>query len=236
MMDSKILVVDDDDFQLNLVAKLLGDKNEVVTATTLNQADNELLKSNFDLILLDIYMPDGDGLSYYAKLLSQDHTRSLPVVFITGTKDPTHEITGFSLGADDFISKPVNVSTFRARIDARLKQREERKKRDLTLQKGNIRMSLTLQKGFIIREGKQLAINLTPVEFKLLFHFLRFEEQVFSRDQLLSSIWGNAAEVFDRTVDMHVSKLRRKITESDYKIQAVHGSGYRLTKTTEATA
>jgi DNA-binding response OmpR family regulator len=212
------------------MGRLLGEHHQVVMADSLLKAETELSRTEFSMMLLDIQMPDGDGLSFYAKLQTFDHARNTPVIFITSTRDPSHEITGFSLGADDFLSKPINTSTFRSRIDARLKQRADKKKRDLTLQRGDLRMSLSLQKGYLLSDGNAIAIKLTPVEFKPLFHLLRFEEQVFSRDQLLSTVWGNAADVFDRTVDMHVSKLRKKIAASEFKIEAVHGSGYRLTK------
>ncbi|MBY0472341.1 response regulator transcription factor [bacterium] len=229
-LQAKILVVDDAvDHQL-IVRETLGKQHTLFQALTLAEADKELSAGTFDLILLDVNLPDGDGFTYYAKLRTQDHTRDIPVMFATSRSDISSEVMGFSLGATDFIVKPVEFARLRARIEARLKLILDQNERELTLQKGDLRLSVSLQRAALVKEGKESRLDLTPLEFKILFHFLRYEEVVFSREQLLSAIWGNATDVFDRTVDMHISNLRKKIALSDYKIQAVHGTGYKLVR------
>lgn len=196
----------------------------------LSEARKALDKTHFDLILLDISLPDGDGLTFYADLQISEKTRDIPVIFITSHQEVNKEIMGFSLGADDYIIKPIEPARFKARIESRLKQIEQKKHKELVINKGNLRLSVTLQKVSIVHEGMEKLIDLTPVEFKLLFHFLRHEDFILTREQLLTAVWGNASEVLDRTIDMHISNLRKKITDSDFKIKAVHGTGYKLMK------
>lgn len=210
--------------------QVFSEQYSVVQAFTIKEAEQALDKGSFDLILLDIHLPDGDGLSLFAKLQTQDHTKDIPVIFVTGSQDAPREVMGFSLGAEDYIHKPIEPARLRARVDARLRQISKRKDREMHLCKGDLKLSISLQRAALVREGRDHPIDLTPVEFKLLFHFLRFEDQVFTRDQLLNAVWGNASEVFDRTVDMHVSNLRKKISASAYKILSVHGTGYRFAK------
>ena len=128
---------------------------------------------------------------------------------------------GLTLGAEDYIAKPV---------DARLKNIRLKRESEMVLHRGNLKLSVSLQRVVLVQDGKETPIAVLPVEFKLLFHFLRHEDQVFTREQLLAAVWGNTSEIFDRTVDVHVSNLRKKIFGSEYKIQAVHGTGYRFTR------
>lgn len=229
-MQPRILSIDDaPDHQL-IMGRLFVRDYAVTTAFTLEEADRELGRGSFDLILLDVNLPDGDGFSYFAKLRSQDHTRDIPVIFVTMAGETPKEVMGLTLGAEDYIIKPIDPTRMRARVDARLKNLKQKRDGEMILHRGNLKLSVSLQRVALVQEGKERPISVTPVEFKLLFHFLRHEERVFSREQLLSAVWGNASEVFDRTVDMHVSNLRKKIVGSDYKIQAVHGTGYRFIK------
>lgn len=227
-MQFKILVVDDCEEHQQLIVGLLGKQQQLTHAYTLSEARKFLELSPFDLILLDITLPDGDGLTFYGDLLEVEKTRGLPVIFITGHLESNKEVMGFSLGADDFITKPIDPARFKARIECRLKQIEFKKDKDLVLVRGNLRLCVTLQKVSILKEGIEQFIDLTPVEFKLLFHFLRHENFILTREQLLKAVWGDAAEVLDRTIDMHISNLRKKISESHFKIKAIHGTGYKL--------
>lgn len=230
-MRARILVVDDSMDYQELAASMFGQQHDVVSAMTLAQASRQLSKQSFDLILLDVNLPDGDGFSFFVTLKAEGHTRSIPVIFLTGQGDAPHEVMGFSLGAEDYISKPADVPRLRARIEARLRRIGEQREREMTLMKGNLKLMVAQQRAAVVRDGKETPVELTPLEFKLLFHLLRHEEQVFSREQLLGAVWGQAAtDVFDRTVDMHVSNVRRKIAGSDYGIKAVHGVGYRMAR------
>jgi two-component system phosphate regulon response regulator PhoB len=202
----------------------------VTAVLTLEQADRELSRGIFDLILLDVTFPEGDGFAYLAKLRSSEHTRDVPVILVTGNVETSKEVMGLSLGAEDYLVKPVDPAILRARIESRMKKVREKRDAEMVLQRGNLKLSVSSQRAALIFEGTETPIAVTPVEFKLLFYFFRHEDEVFSREHLLAAVWGNASEIINRTVDMHVSNLRKKIIGSEYKIQAVHGSGYRLTK------
>lgn len=235
-MQEKILVIDDAEDHHTVVHRVLDRSCRVISAYTLAEADQELSKNTFDLILLDVHLPDGEGFGYFARLRNQELTAHIPVIFVTGQNDTPCEAMGFSLGAEDYVVKPVDPMRLKARIEARLKMIRERKNQESVIHKGNIKLSVSLQKVVITNNSRENVVNLTPVEFKLLYQLLRHDEQVFSREQLLSAVWDDASEVFDRTVDMHISKLRKKILLSDFAIKAVHGTGYRLIKKNAATS
>lgn len=229
-MHFKILVVDDSLEHQQLIYSILGKQQILSQAQNILEARQLLERSPFDLILLDISLPDGDGLTFYADLQSVERTRDIPVIFITSHTEVNKEIMGFALGADDYIIKPIEPARFKARVEGRIKQIESKKHKDHVINKGNLRLSVTLQKVSIIKDGSEVHIDLTPVEFKLLFNFLRYEDYILTREQLRKAVWGTISEVLDRTVDMHISNLRKKICESEYKIKAVHGAGYKLMK------
>ncbi|RZA09446.1 MAG: response regulator transcription factor [Proteobacteria bacterium] len=229
-MPERILIVDDCDTHHLLLAGVFERNFEVVPARNLAQAEALLDAQDFSLVLLDVDLPDGDGFSFYAKLRTKPHTQNTPVIFVTANDSAAGEIMGFSLGAEDYIVKPIEPVRLRSRVEARLKRLHEKEERDLNLQKGDLRLSVSQAKVSLLKDGQEIALSLTPVEFKLLFHFLRNENFVFSRAQLLNTVWGNATDVFERTVDMHISKLRKKIEASEFAVSAVHGTGYRLSR------
>jgi DNA-binding response OmpR family regulator len=227
-MLARLLIVDDCETHHLVMAGAFERTFEVTGARTLADAERALDRADYALILLDVNLPDGDGFSFYAKLRAKPHTAHTPVIFVTANDSASGEIMGFSLGAEDYIVKPVEPLRLRSRVEARLNRLASKQERDLTLQKGDLRLSVSQQKVTLSKGGVESPLALTPVEFKLLFHFLRNEGHVFSRAQLLNTVWGNATDVYERTVDMHISKLRRKIEASEFKLSAVHGLGYRL--------
>ncbi len=229
-MRAKILFVDDSEDDQFLISRQLADQHTITRALSLKEAEREIACGKFDIILLDLNLPDGDGMSFMATLRQREESRDIPIILFTHQDELPKELMGFSLGAEDFISKNSPSERIRARIEARLKKVEVKKEQEMTLFKGNLKLNVSFQKASVIFEGKEVQVELTQLEFKLLFYFLRHEDYIFSREQILSSVWGDAAEVFDRTVDMHISKLRKKIAMTDYKIESVHRAGYRLTR------
>lgn len=227
-MHFKILIVDDDTEFQKLLVNILGSLHTVISALTLDEARSMITKSNPDLILLDLSLPDGDGMSFFAELQSTDN-RQIPVMIITANTEVNKEIIGFSLGAEDFIMKPIDSARLRARIESRVKQIQSRKNQDVYYNNGSLKLSLSTQQAYLMKENKEAQIELTPIEFKLLFHLLRHEEHIFTREQLINTVWGKS-EMSDRTIDMHVSNLRKKIAESEFKIRPIHGVGYRISR------
>ena len=229
-MEHRLLVIDADETHQQVLRKVLDSACLVVSARTLAEAEIELGKSSFDLILLDVTLPDGDGFSFFTKLKAQEPEGQIPVIFTTSRNDVAQELMGFSLGAEDYLIKPLDPQRLKARIEARLSLLRDHQQREMVLTKGNVRLNVNLQQASIAHQGREMVISLSPVEFKLLFHFLRFEDRVFSREQLLVSVWDNAAEAFDRTVDLVISQLNKKIALSDFEVKQVHGLGYKLSR------
>jgi DNA-binding response OmpR family regulator len=228
-MQARILIVEHSLDQQKILTSLLGKNHFLTPAVTIAEARKVLEAGFFDLILLNTALPDGDGLSFCAELQMREETRGIPVIFITEQTEPNKEIIGFSLGAEDYIIAPLETARLRARLEARIKMLKSRKNQEHFFSKKDLKVSVTLQKVVVLHEGKEIPVELTPVEFKLILHLLRHEEHIFTREQLLTVIKGNFSDPMDRTVDMHISNLRKKISLSGFKIKSIHGTGYRLT-------
>ena len=226
---SRILLVDDALDDQRIVASALGKVHDLTVASTMAAARHCIAELEFELILLDVQLPDGDGFTLCAELQANDRKRSVPIVFLTVCNEISDKVMGFSLGAEDYISKPFDPKELKARVEARIKKAGERNSRDLVLRLGDLKISVSMQRVFLTGGEQERLLDLTPLEFKLLFYFARHEEHVFSREQLLGAVWADNVNVLDRTVDMHVSNLRKKLGLSSWTIQSVHGVGYRLT-------
>jgi DNA-binding response OmpR family regulator len=230
LTSTKILLIDDSEIDQKVILGILGKQHTVVVAGTLEKARQEIERGHFDLLLLDVDLPDGNGFRFFAQLRGEEKTKSLPVIFLTMKSEAPDEIMGFSLGAEDYISKPVDPAKVRARIEARLKKLVDRRQSDALLLKEDLKLDLTTQRAFVTTTAGSTPIDLTPQEFKVLSYFMRHEDHVLSRNQLIDAVWNNQVNVVDRTVDMHVSNIRKKISASAYTIKSVHGVGYRFTK------
>jgi two-component system phosphate regulon response regulator PhoB len=231
---SRILLVDDALDDQRIVSSALSKDYQLSIASNLADARLRIAAEEFDLILLDVQLPDGDGFVLCAELQSDEHTRAIPIFFLTVRSSIQDKVLGFSVGAEDYISKPFAPEELLARIKARIRKAGERISQDLVLQLGDLKISVSKQKVYFKGRKREELLDLTPLEFKLLFYFARHEEHVFSREQLLEAVWADNVNVLDRTVDMHVSNLRKKLSPSSWTIRSVHGVGYRFAPTTQA--
>jgi two-component system phosphate regulon response regulator PhoB len=222
-MDS-ILLVEDDTVIREKLAKVLSSDYEVVGCATLAEARKKISERGFNLVLLDLRLPDGEGSKFHLEIRESADNKEAPVIFLTGESGPDEKVMAFMLGADDYIVKPFDMRELKARIAARIKKAKTRKQKDDVLQKGNLKIDLLHHRVSV--NGKDVELTLTS--FKLLLYFARHEGHVLSRDQLISGVWGNDVHVLDRTVDSHVSKLRKSLEESTHAILPVHGVGYKF--------
>lgn len=230
-MDKILLVEDSEEFQ-HLIKKSLGELARGLSmAVDCAEAKTLLKEINFDLILLDISLPDQDGLSFFNELKNSPETANIPVIFITGKSAASDIVAAFSIGAEDYIVKPFEPMVMHARIRARLSKIHQKRSRDEVIEIENLVANLGQMKAYSIHNGKKRDLKLTPTEFKLFYHLVRTQEQVFSRDQLLSLVWGENVDVFDRTVDAHISTLRKKLGEYSGCVEAVMNVGYRFSLT-----
>jgi DNA-binding response OmpR family regulator len=226
----KVLLVEDQlEFQL-VVKSILGETHEILIAPTGAAALRIAEEKSPDLVLLDISLPDINGLHLFSKLRGIAATKDVPIVFLTGKNEIADRVAGFSLGADDYIVKPFEPLEFQARIESKLRSRRTHKQSKELIRKGRLLIDSSMMKAFSTDpSGKPTDLGLTPHEFRLLVHFLKHEGHVLSRDQLMSAIWGENIHVLERTIDRHVSTLRRKLDAQHGQIESVHGVGYRFT-------
>ncbi len=226
-----ILVVDDHREIRDLLAKYLAKHGLRVSVADGGAAMKRLLKTSaVDLVVLDIMMPGDDGLVLCRHLRE---TTDLPVILLTAMAEDTDRIVGLEIGADDYVTKPFNPRELLARIKAVLRRAHSLPAGRETLDGTRIRFdrwTLDVDQRELIDEAG-VATPLSTAEFRLLSAFLGHPRMVLSREQLLDLTSGRAAQVFDRSIDNQVSRLRRKI-EADPKnpslIKTVWGGGYRL--------
>ncbi|MBX9768607.1 MAG: response regulator transcription factor [Bdellovibrionales bacterium] len=225
-MKNILLIEDSPEIQM-LVRNVLGHHN-VVVADNLKKAKEDLAAQNFSLIILDIELPDGDGIEFLTELSATPLNQKIPVFILTSHADISRKISAFSLGVEDFIAKPFDPREIRARVDAKLRKKEEASQTNDTIRLSNIVVNTTKQKTWIEENGENTLLQLTSLEFKLLSTFIRNPEKVFSREFLIGEIWGSGTNITDRTVDTHVYNLRKKLSGSLVSIETVIGEGYRM--------
>jgi DNA-binding response OmpR family regulator len=224
----KILLVEDSEIFADLVSHTLGANFDVVPAIDLERALKSLKAHPFDLILLDINLPDGDGFHFFSMLLNSEEYKQIPVIFLSAKNDVAAKVLGITLGAEDYIVKPIEPAEFKARIEMRLKKHHMQHEADQLYQKGDLEINIYAQKACLITNEKKVDIQLTALEFKLLALLAAHENQVFSRNQLFDKIWGNDVYLTDRCIDTHIYLLRKKLGACANYIQTIYGEGYRF--------
>lgn len=225
----KVLIIEDCEQTRQLLSRILaGTGVEVSVAGTTAEARAAFAQQTPDLALLDMSLPDGDGFEFFSELQSNPATADVPVVFITGKQEVAVKVAAFSLGAEDYIVKPFDVAETKARLEAKIRKISRKEAVGNLLKLGELQIDLAKQQVFITAGGAKTPVSLTGREFKLLVYLARNENNVLSREQLLDAVWGNASSVFDRTVDTHISAIRRKLGALGSYIESVKGSGYRI--------
>lgn len=219
----KILVVEDDLTIVKNLSELLKREGFVVTpALTCNEAVTKAESEQFDLILLDVLLPDGNGFSLCKRIKS---TTTCPVIFLTASSDEYSVVTGLDIGADDYIEKPYRPRELISRIKSVLRRSG---KSQSTLALGNV--SVDMDKGVVTKNGKD--VFLSALEYRLFLVFLNNSGTTLSRNQLLSEIWDIAGDfVNDNTLTVYIKRLREKIEDDAQNpkiILTVRGLGYKL--------
>lgn len=227
---NQILAIDDSEEVLLAIEHSLGFQYAVTKARTIHEAKEAISQKAFDLIVLDLGLPDGDGLTLCASLKNDPETKKIPLIMLTGKQQIEDKVLGFTAGADDYIVKPFHPQEFRHRVEARLRELQHKKKEAEVFKVGDLTFDVAKQRVIIDKPNGSQMVSLTTLEFRILLFFARRREQVLSRAQLLDSVWGGDINVYDRTIDTHISHIRKKIADSSWKIESVHGAGYRFVK------
>jgi DNA-binding response OmpR family regulator len=220
-----ITVVDDEPDILHLVSLHLKKAGFEVAGFTDAFGFRKFLAGNRkpDLVLLDLMLPDADGMDICRALKSDDETKDIPVIMLTAKSMETDKVTGLDSGADDYITKPFSPREMVARVKAVLR-------RTSGLTQGIIKIGELIeidQERFKVTV-KGEAVPVTAVEFKILAFLAANRGKVFSRERILDHLWGNEKAVIDRTVDVHIKNLREKLGEGAALIQNVRGAGYKV--------
>jgi two-component system phosphate regulon response regulator PhoB len=181
-----------------------------------------------DLILLDLMLPVMSGLEVCRELKAGERTRDIPIVMLTAKAEETDQVVGFSLGADDYVTKPFSVKVLMQRIKALQRRREGANDPSAVVEHLGVRIDRLRHRAFV---GER-ELSLTPTEFRLLECMLRQPGRAFTRHQLMDAAIGEGAIVLERTIDVHVKTLRRKLGASDL-IETVRGLGYRFRERAE---
>lgn len=224
-MNRKILIVEDDKNILNLVKYNL-EKNQLscILARDAEEAQQILRKARVDLIVLDIMLPGMDGFEFCRWVKGQPGLSSIPVVMLTARGEEIDRIVGLELGADDYIVKPFSPRELVLRVKAVLRRQVAHQAPSDVLSIGQITLDRARHK---VTVG-QREVELTPMEFKLLATLMERRGRVQTRDTLLNDVWGIDAEVYSRTVDTHIKRLREKLGKAGKMIETVTGVGYRF--------
>lgn len=222
-MDKTILIIDDEpDIRLLLKYNLEKEGLKVVEADNGAAGINMATKARPDLILLDVMMPDMDGIETCEKIRSIQNLSKVLICFLTARGEDYSQIAGFEAGADDYIMKPIKPKLLVSKIHALLRRSDQMSaSSEKTV---NSEVTIDREQYLVLLKGDKIV--LPRKEFELLDLLMSREGKVFHRDEILNQVWGTEVVVGDRTIDVHIRKLRKKL--GDKHIQTVKGVGYKF--------
>ena len=224
-MKRKILVVDDEPDILEFMEYNLKQENyDVVKASNGKEAISKAIQTRPDLIILDIMMPEQDGIETCRQLRGMPDFKNTMIAFLTARNEDYSQIAGFEVGADDYITKPIKPRVLVSRINAlfRRYENDSKEEKGKVLQVGDLRID---REQYLVHRNDEKFV-LPRKEFELLSLLASKPGKVFTRDEILDRVWGSDIVVGDRTIDVHVRKLREKLGEEN--IKTVKGIGYKF--------
>lgn len=225
-MARRILVVEDETAIREMICFVLEQNGfQPIEAEDYDSALSFLIDPYPDLVLLDWMIPGGSGLQVIKQMKRESNTRDIPIIMLTAKGEEEDKVQGLETGADDYVIKPFSPKELVARVKAILRRLSPMSAEDVIEFNG---LSLDPVSHRVTSQDK--PIDMGPTEFKLLHFFMTHPERVYSREQLLNYVWGTNVYVEDRTVDVHIRRLRKAIEEDghDRMIQTVRGTGYRF--------
>ena len=224
MKQAKLLIVEDDPgIQDMLKYSFASEGYTLYQAYTVKEGWQIIQDKAVDLVLLDWMLPDNSGIDLLHRI--RKYHSMLPVIMVTAKTEEEDRILGLDVGADDYVTKPFSVRELNSRIQALLRRSMPDEQ---PLQIGELYLDPVSHRAKI----NDTALELSPTEFRLLHYFMSHTDRVFSRAQLLDQVWGEQVYVEERTVDVHIRRLRKQLQPfgMDSLLQTVHGSGYRFSK------
>jgi two-component system phosphate regulon response regulator PhoB len=229
---SRVLVVEDESAIAELISINLRHAGyEVTIAGSADQAQFEVDRVLPDLVVLDWMLPGQSGLALAKRWRGAARTKDLPIIMLTARADEGDKISGLDAGADDYLTKPFSTNELLARIRAVLR-RKAPEALDSVVDVGGLQLDPATRR--VTRDDREVRVG--PTEFRLLHFFMTHPERVHSRAQLLDRVWGDHVFIEERTVDVHVKRLREALepVQCSRMIETVRGAGYRLTQQVQA--
>ncbi|WP_198246884.1 phosphate regulon transcriptional regulator PhoB [methane-oxidizing endosymbiont of Gigantopelta aegis] len=228
-MQKTILLVEDEEAILEMLEMILQQADfSTLSANTAEQAQEILADNTPDLMVLDWMLPGISGVELARRLKKDPTLKKLPIIMLTARGEEDDKVRGLEIGADDYMTKPFSPKELVARIHAVLRRTSPNNNQPL-LQQGVFQLNTDKH---ILTINNQI-LDVSPLEFKLIHFFMQNPDKVFSRTQLLDQVWGRSVYVEERTVDVHIRRLRKVLAEHGCKeaIQTVRGFGYRFSAT-----
>ncbi|EGQ8188619.1 phosphate regulon transcriptional regulatory protein PhoB [Vibrio cholerae] len=225
-MSRRILVVEDEAPIREMLCFVLEQKGyQAIEAEDYDSAMSMLAEPFPDLVLLDWMLPGGSGINLIKHMKREEMTRNIPVVMLTARGEEEDKVRGLEVGADDYITKPFSPKELVARLKAVIRRVTPTALEDVIDVQG-----LKLDPVSHRVTANDQPLDMGPTEFKMLHFFMTHQERVYSREQLLNNVWGTNVYVEDRTVDVHIRRLRKALEDAghDKLIQTVRGAGYRF--------
>ena len=225
MSSTALLIIEDDaEIQELLAVSLSKEGWKLIQAKTGEQGLAFLKEKEINCILLDIMLPGMDGFKILKAIKEKEWSRNIPVIMTTARGEEADIVAGLELGADDYVVKPYSPRVLAARIRAALRRQEETREAVSVWQRGTLRLDAARHEAFC---GER-PLDLQATEFALLKHFLSHPDIVFSRNQIIAAVKGTDYPVTDRSVDVQILGLRKKLGESSGMIETIRGVGYRF--------
>lgn len=218
-----VLLVEDSPEIVEIVQDVLAVEYDVLATGSVHGARQILKEKLVHLFLLDVELHDGSGFDFFREIQGQYRA---PVIFLTGRSDLEDKLLGFDLGAADYITKPFNPKELRVRVRAHLRTLDFS---DDVLVIQNLKIDKSVQRAFMMSDGREIDFDLTPIEFKILYLLVRHRDKIVDRDTILRAVWGGRVHVLERTIDKHISSLRQKLGTMEDLVQTVPQAGYRFT-------
>ncbi|MFL5330066.1 MAG: response regulator [Gemmataceae bacterium] len=224
MGKTRVLVIEDERALAEVVTYNL--EREGYEVATAHDGHDGLRKATLlpDLIILDLMLPGVGGIEICRSLRAGEHTRRIPILMLTAKAEEADQIVGFAVGADDYVTKPFSVKVVMQRVRALIRRREEETSHDVVTEHLGVRLDRERHRAFV----KQKPVELTPTEFRLLDTLLRQPGRAFTRRDLMEAAVGSGVFVLERTIDVHIKSLRRKMGPAGDYVETVRSVGYRF--------
>lgn len=234
-MFNVMLVEDLDEAQLVVKRALTNASIELEIKSTVKESLDFVKSEMFtkmNLILLDLSLPDGDGFTVLDSIRTSQNPQ-VPVFLLTSDDDLDSKVSAFNLGADDYLIKPISGTELKARVEMRIKKTVGLKTQNTRISNGGLKLDLSLMRASVEVNNASNVLPLTAKEFKILALLMQNEGVVFSRQDLVKSVWGDGIHVLERTVDSHIFGLRKKMKAFASKVECIPNVGYRYLSQSE---